>query len=113
MPEQNDPIPAHLRALDKPGITVIEGLFNVIAHRVHRDGKPYPGGMCLRETADKSAVVCETCGPLPVDDLHGWTSDWLTLCEAALRHASTTGHRVAVESWRGAVYGPEEVDTDA
>jgi hypothetical protein len=93
---------------DKPDITVAEGTFEVIACRVRRDGKPYAGGACLRETADKSAVVCKTCGPLPADDLRGWTSDWLTLCHAAMDHAKETGHTVAVESWRGAVYGPEE-----
>lgn len=93
---------------DKPDITVAEGPFEVIAYRVRRDGEPYVGGACLRETADKSAVVCETCGPLPADGLRGWTSDWLTLCYAAMDHAKGAGHKVAVESWRGAVYGPEE-----
>lgn len=95
---------------DKPDIVVVEGPFAVIAHRVHRDGKPYIGGACLRETADKAAVVCETCGPLPSGDLRLRVRgpDWLTLCHAALDHARTTGHRVAVESWQGAVYGPEE-----
>jgi hypothetical protein len=63
----------------------------------------------LREAASKSAVVCETCGPLPADDLlHGWTADWITPCHAAMDHARTTDHRVAVESWSGAVYGPAE-----
>lgn len=93
---------------DKPDLTVAEGLFEVIAYRVRRDGKPYVGGTSLRESADKSAVVCETCGPLPADGLPGWISDWITLCGAARGHVLEAGHRVAVESWRGAVYGPEE-----
>lgn len=94
---------------DKPDITVIEGPFAVIAHRVHRDGKPYIGGTSLRESANKGAVVCDTCGPLPAGDLlHGWTTDWITLCHAAMDHATATCHRVAVESWSGAVYGPAE-----
>lgn len=95
----------------KPALIVVEGPFAVLAYRVRRDGKPYVGGTSLRETADKSAVVCETCGPLPSDDLPEWNvSDWITLCGAARGHALETGHRVAVESWRGAVYGPEETD---
>jgi hypothetical protein len=88
---------------DKPDIVVAEGPFAVIAYRVRREGKPYVGGALLRETADKGAVVCEACGPLP-----GWTSDWIALCHDAMDHARETGHKVAVESWRGAVYGPEE-----
>jgi hypothetical protein len=94
-------------------VVVAEGPFEVIAYRVHRDGKPYIGGTWLRETAGKSAVVCKTCGPLPVDGLHGWTSDWHVLCRDAMDHVKETGHTVAVESWQGAVYGPEEDGTDA
>lgn len=95
----------------KPGITVAEGLYEVIAHRVHREGEPYAAGTYLQETASRSAVACETCGPLPVEGLRDWTSDWITLCGAAMDHAKETGHMVAVESWRGAVYGPEREAT--
>lgn len=91
----------------KPDLTADEGPFEVIACRVRRDGKPFVGGTSLRETASKSAVVCQTCGPLPADPA-GWVSDWHILCGDAREHALATGHRVAVESWRGAVYGPEE-----
>ena len=89
---------------------VVEGAFEVIAYRVRRDGEPYIGGTFLRENAGKSAVVCKECGPLPVDELRGWTSDWLTLCHDAMDHVKETGHKVAVESWQGAVYGPEGGD---
>jgi hypothetical protein len=93
----------------KPDIPASEGPFAVIAHRVRRDGRPYPGGIWLRETATKAAVACETCGPIPVDDdLRGWTSDWLSIAAAARDHARESGHRVAVESWQGSVYGPGE-----
>lgn len=93
---------------EKPAAIVAEGPFEVIAYRVRRDGKPYIGGTLLRESAHKGAVVCESCGPLPVDDPRGWTSDWITLCGDAMDHAKETGHKVAVESWQGAVYGPGE-----
>lgn len=84
---------------------IAEGLFAVIAHRVHQHGKLYPGGRWLKETAGKAEVVCESCGLLPVTGLPGWTSDWLTLAGEARDHARDTGHRVAVQSWYGAVYG--------
>lgn len=87
--------------------TETEEPFGVIAYRVRRDGKPYVGGTSLRETADKSAVACEVCRHLPADGLHGWTSDWITLCGAARDHALETGHTVAVEAWHGAIYGPD------
>ncbi len=77
---------------------------------VRREGTPYDGTW-LHETAGRSAIACETCGPLPCDDLHGWTSDWLTLAGAARDHAKETGHHVAVEEWHGSVYGPEKEET--
>jgi hypothetical protein len=92
---------------EKPDVTVAEGPFAVTAQRVLRDGKPYVGGTWLRATAASSAVVCEVCGPLAADSLHGWTSDWLTPCSAARAHAQEAGHEVVVESWQGAIYGPE------
>jgi hypothetical protein len=84
---------------------IAEGPFGVIAHRVRRDGKPY-GGQLLRETADKSAVVCKECGPIGEDSPFGLPADWGTLCHDAMDHADQTGHTVAVESWQAAIYGP-------
>ena len=83
-----------------------EGPFGVIAYRVHRDGEPYEGGVSLRESASKAYVACEVCGLIPTEQLPGWTSDWHWLCREAMHHAEEQGHRVAVESWNGAVYGP-------
>jgi hypothetical protein len=51
-------------------------------------------------------VACRECGELPSPDLMGWSSDWLTLCQDARRHALGEGHQVAVSRWLGAIYGP-------
>ena len=99
------------RPVPVPGVKVAEGPFAVIAYRVRRDGGPYPGGTWLRETATRAMVACETCGPLPAE-VHGWTSDWISLCGAARDHVKETGHRAAVESWNGAVYGREDEPGD-
>lgn len=91
-----------------------EGAFAVIAYRVHRDGQPYPGGTWLRETAGTSEAVCEECGLLPpLPELPGWTTDWMVLAQEARDHARDTGHRVAVQQWQGALYGPERKENEA
>lgn len=90
-------------------MTIAEDPFEVLAYRIHRDGKPY-GGKLLRETAVNVNVVCKTCGPLSPPGIHGWTSDWISLCHDAMDHAKETGHTVAVESWHGAIYGREDGD---
>ena len=91
--------------IDGEPLGFAEGQFEVIAWRVHRDGQPYIGGTYLRETADRCAVVCQQCGQLPVEGLRGWLSDWHG---EAINHVEETGHRVAVESWNGAIYGNNE-----
>lgn len=90
---------------DKPAV-LAEGPFEVLALRIRREGESY-GGTLLRETASSSATVCAACGLLP-DPYGRKTTDWMALCHAAMAHAGETGHRIAVESRQGAVYGPGE-----
>ena len=78
--------------------------FSDIARRADRYGEAVDG-LNLRTSAKAASVVCEYCGPLDAS-LMGWTSDWITLCQEAIGHVEETGHRVAVESYQAAVYGP-------
>lgn len=73
-----------------------EGHFAVIRALVRMRVRPYEDGTSLLEYASTARVACEECGLLPADGLNG----------QAVQHAEETGHRVAVESWNGAVYGP-------
>ncbi len=79
--------------------------FTELAAEVIGTGEPY-GGVSLRYTAKGIRVACQECGELPSPDLMGWSSDWLTLCQDARRHALGEGHQVAVSLWLGAIYGP-------
>lgn len=80
--------------------------FDAIAGVIRDYGQPYDG-MSLCYTGSRAQVACQACGPLPAD-VHDWSTDWLTLCQQARRHALTRGpgHKVAVSLWNGAVYGP-------
>jgi hypothetical protein len=76
-------------------------------------GKPYIGGTVLRETACKQMLVCATCGQLEWEGME-WSSDWMYLCQRAIRHIrENPGHRVAIDSWNGAIYSSETEDEDA
>lgn len=79
--------------------------FSVFAEHVRQHGKPYPGGEFLRESLHTASLVCEECGPLPLDQIG---TDWLTLCHDAMDHVKETAHRVAVQATQEAIYGPKE-----
>lgn len=48
-------------------------------------------------------IQCDSCGPLDLPD----STDWWPVSDYAFDHASATGHAVAVQVTRTAVYGPE------
>lgn len=79
--------------------------YEQLAGLVKARGEPY-GGATLRHHARDVQVACSACGKLPAPGLHGWATDWLTLCQEVRAHALREGHEIAVSLWLGAVYGP-------
>ena len=85
-------------------MTVIEGAYDVIAHRV-ADQNPADLDGTLRETLTTNQIVCQECGDLRLPWVPQWEHDPLfVLRDHARRHADRTGHSVAVQSWTGTVY---------
>jgi hypothetical protein len=78
-------------------------MFSTLAERIHHRGEPRPGAY-LREAGHTGTAVCEICGTLPADGI----TEWAHLCRTAIGHVDETGHRVAVDTWAGAIYGPRE-----
>ena len=89
--------------LSKEPSAVIEGVYNVLEHRITMEGEPY-GGTLLKVTAVSRSLICQVCGALSrKQEAKGLiTDDWI-----AMQHVLDTGHRVATDRWSGAVYGPE------
>lgn len=87
--------------IGKP-VVVRTGTFEVLAGKVRDKGGPYKGGTWLQETAGESVIACEECGRLPVD---AEITEWMMLAHEAMDHVRSAGHRVVIDSWRGAVYG--------
>lgn len=79
--------------------------FEEIAGVIRDYGEPYDG-MTLQCTGSRPQVACRQCGEVSPGQLHGWSSDWMTLCQEARHHALDKGHEVAVSLWHGAIYGP-------
>jgi hypothetical protein len=88
--------------------------YEKLSGKVMSHGQPY-GGESLKWQAGEVQVTCRQCGSLlprqakaAEPGLHGWSSDWLTLCQEGRRHAleAGAGHDVALGLWLGAVYAP-------
>ena len=92
--------------MSKEDPVVIEGAYNVLEHKILAEGKPYISGTLLKVTAGSSRLICKVCGVLP-SETRDVIEDWLHLCHLAMQHVQETGHKVAVERWTGAIYGPE------
>lgn len=80
---------------------------DLLAGLIRVKGEPYDG-ITLQVIASDVKVTCAECGVLPPPGLHGWSADWLTLCQEGRAHALMRGpgHEVAVSLWSGAVYAP-------
>jgi hypothetical protein len=81
--------------------------FDAKAAHIRRLGGEY-GGDFLQATAHASTLLCRSCGELPPPGEQGWISDWLGLCQAAIRHVhDNPGHQVIADAWHAAVYAKE------
>jgi hypothetical protein len=71
--------------------------------------RDYASGAELRSAylEEARALGYEEDAPelIPVD-----IDNWSGVCHDAMDHAEETGHRVVVDSWNGAIYGPREAE---